>query len=251
MKEELKDHTLEQVLDTEKFKAFYMRPPGGGRMMSTLFLFTPEGIVIMGDLCPGHSGGNGVVSALGYGLRWFTEELSGDYLCQKFLQKGWHAELAREWCLDTARDVRRGRMDREGCFAKELELAADDREALHDELVSLRKDLKDAIARADAADVNEFGRAIASTKVELEDSRTHLVGLREGVASELERIADCLDGDWNLERFREEIEEEFPDMDLTEHCPGYGYDPSDKMWLCALQEKFAELYNARTPVPVQ
>lgn len=47
-----KDHYLEQVLDAEKFKAFYLKQPGMGRMQSAMFLFTPEGIIICGDLCP-------------------------------------------------------------------------------------------------------------------------------------------------------------------------------------------------------
>ena len=77
---DLKDHTLEKVLDhpAEKeknhFEAYYLRPPEGGRMMSTLITFTPEGIVIMGDLCPD---GSGVISCYGYGRKWFVGKLSG------------------------------------------------------------------------------------------------------------------------------------------------------------------------------
>jgi len=248
----IEGHVLEQVLDTEKFKAFYLRPPSGGRMMSTLFVFTPEGIVIMGDLCPGNRGGNGTVSVFGYSLGWFVEKLGGSYLCEKFLRKGWHAELAKEWCLDAAKEVLRGRMDdEEGFGADGLSVVADDREAAHDELVSLRKDLKDAIARADAADIDQLRKEIALAKVRLSESREQLARQREGVAAKLARIADDVDSCVDLEWFRKEIEEEFPDMDLGEYCPGYGYDPSEKMWLCALQEKFAELYNARTPASAQ
>ncbi len=91
MEESLKGHTLEQVLDTEKFQAFYMKRPGGGRCMSTLITFTPEGIVIQGDLTPGHHGN---VSCLGYGLGWFRGRLSGSYLAEKFLEQNWYPEVA-------------------------------------------------------------------------------------------------------------------------------------------------------------
>jgi len=91
MEADLKDHVLEQVLDTEKFQSFYMKRPGGGRVMSTLITFTPEGIVIQGDLTPGRHGN---VSCLGYGLGWFRGQLSGSYLAEKFLQQGWYTEVA-------------------------------------------------------------------------------------------------------------------------------------------------------------
>lgn len=87
----LKDHVLEQILDTEKFQAFRMKRPGHGRNMSTLITFTPEGIVIQGDLTPGR---NGNVSCIGYGLGWFRGRLSKDYLAEKFLEKNWYAEVA-------------------------------------------------------------------------------------------------------------------------------------------------------------
>jgi len=93
MKQSLEGHVLEQTLDTEKYKAFYLKRPGEGRMMSTLIMFTPEGIVIMGDLCPSD---RGAVSAFGYGLGWFYGILGEDYLCGKFLRKVWQKDAANE-----------------------------------------------------------------------------------------------------------------------------------------------------------
>lgn len=245
----LKDHTLEQVLDTPNFKAFYLRPPGGGRMMSTLIVFTPEGIVLMGDLTPGHHGN---VSALGYGLSWFAGDLSGSYLCEKFLQKSWHAELAKEWCLDMAKDARCGRLDHEGDFDVDgLEVAADDREAAHDELASLRKDLKDAIGRADAADVDEIRKAIAAAKGGLSPYRGKLVERRESVAANFEEICQDDDSVADCSRFRDALEKVFPEMDFSGVSGGFGYRPAEKAWLCAIQKRFAELYNAMAPAPAQ
>ncbi len=84
MRESLKDHVLETVVETEKVQAYYLKKPGDGRMMSTLILFTPEGIVLQGDLTLGR---NGNVSTLGHGRRWFSGDLSGSYLCEKFLHR--------------------------------------------------------------------------------------------------------------------------------------------------------------------
>src|ERR1700744_5534707 len=93
MRESLAGHILEPHADHEKVKAFYLRRPGDGRMMSCLILFTVEGIVIMGDLTPCH---NGVISCLGYGLGWFADRKSEDYLCEKFLRKEFVPKLALE-----------------------------------------------------------------------------------------------------------------------------------------------------------
>jgi hypothetical protein len=95
----MQDKVLTQVLDTEDFQAFKIHRPGT-RMGSTMITFTPEGIVIHGDLCPGQ---NGVISNFGYGLGWFSKKTSPDYLCSKFLQRGWHAELAQEELEDWVR----------------------------------------------------------------------------------------------------------------------------------------------------
>ena len=81
LRKELADHVLEVVtLDTD-LQAFYLKREGSGRMMSTLIIFSPEGITLIGDLVPCRHGCN---SALGYGLRWFSDELSPDYLQEKF-----------------------------------------------------------------------------------------------------------------------------------------------------------------------
>ncbi len=59
MRDSLKDHILVPISETEKVNAFCLRDPKQGRMM-----FTPEGIVLMGDLTPTD---HGTVSMIGYG----------------------------------------------------------------------------------------------------------------------------------------------------------------------------------------
>lgn len=78
---------------------FYLKRDDG-RMMSTLLVFTPENIIITGDYCPDHPG---VISAFGYGLKWFIGDLSEDYLAEKFLKKKWCADNARWWVEEEIR----------------------------------------------------------------------------------------------------------------------------------------------------
>lgn len=92
----LAENIVVPVLVTDLIQSYYLKKPGG-RCMSTLLTFTPEGIVLQGDLTPER---NGSVSALGYGLKWFLGELSEGYLCEKFLEKQWVPDLAAEELLD-------------------------------------------------------------------------------------------------------------------------------------------------------
>jgi hypothetical protein len=113
MKESLKDHVLVPVLPHKgAWASFYLRKPGEGRMMSCLITFTPEGIVIQGDLTPGR---NGNVSVLGYGLDWFAGQLSEDYLCEKFLERRFSRERTVQAIKETILEKRRqgdiGRLD--------------------------------------------------------------------------------------------------------------------------------------------
>lgn len=94
--EEMKEHALVIVEEGPNIRAYYMKKPGT-RIMSTLITFTPEGIVLQGDLTPEH---HGSVSAIGYGRDWFAGQLSPSYLCEKFLDNKWSSELAVERLRD-------------------------------------------------------------------------------------------------------------------------------------------------------
>jgi hypothetical protein len=61
-------------------------------MMSTLLVFSPEGIILTGDNHPGSKSGRGGVIARGYGLEWFSQKLEPDYLAGKFLIEVWVPE---------------------------------------------------------------------------------------------------------------------------------------------------------------
>jgi hypothetical protein len=148
-----------------------------GRMESTTLTQADEYLVIHGDLCPGK---HGVVSPIGYTLDWFARATSPHYLGEKFLQKGWHKELAEKW------------------VAEQL-----------------------AMSLSEWADYGlEF------------DQRDKLKEL-------------CLDdmGDRMFYDALYEIESSWVEEDL----PGYDYDPQDMRVLCAIQQRFAVLWAARTP----
>jgi hypothetical protein len=180
-KESLKDHFLEAHVDTENLKAWYLRDgkQPKSRMMSTLILFTVEGIVIMGDLCPGQ---NGVISCLGYGLDWFSEHKSEHYLCEKFLSKTFVPEKAYRTLRESILEHRR-----EEFWTKE-------------KARELWDENEDRVA--------SFGEP------------------------------------WNAHEFYDI----YARYGLEYDGQGYGYDPSEAGWLCAIQQKFSESYLAQLAV---
>lgn len=184
----LKEHFLEEIPAGEKIRAFYIKREGT-RMMSTLILFTPEGIVLMGDLCPSK---HGACSAYGYGLDWFASKLSEDYLCEKFLHHVWQLEVAKEnceWQIEQAVEE-----------AKKYRLYEGDGD------------------REDARRSIKEGRRWQAVLKALGDEGTEQA---------------CYD--------------EMGDQDLHDgdYLPGYAYPRSDAGWLCAIQQKFSELYWAK------
>ena len=83
-RDSLSKHYLEKHVDHPHIQAWYLKQDAG-RCMSTYLIFSTEGIIITGDLCPGpHGGGVTSVSYGGYSVGWFSGRLSHDYLCEKF-----------------------------------------------------------------------------------------------------------------------------------------------------------------------
>ncbi len=225
-----------------------MKRPGSGRMMSTQILFTPEGIVISGDLCP-RVGTRGVISDLGYGLNWFSGKLSNSYLCEKFFVVGWHRDLAEEELETMIKAVRRGEYDDYG-WVGELHRLSEERRGEHHELKTSRKTLKD-LKVSDDADRDE---QIRDTQEEITDIRAGLCPLREAIVELRGELADKI-GDLlyklaggnglDVIGFADSWCEINPDSEST---PGWGYPPADSAWLCAIQNRFAELYAATLAV---
>lgn len=93
--ESVKGRILENVFqdDERDIGMWYLRYPDR-RAQSTLIIFSPEGIVVTGDLCPGEN--RGVMSDYGYGLPWFVQDLDPDYLAEKFLRKRFVFDVAEE-----------------------------------------------------------------------------------------------------------------------------------------------------------
>ena len=170
MRRDLAGHELILISRTQQITAFYLKAPGT-RTMSTLLLFTPEGIVLQGDLTPERQGS---LSDYGYGPGWFSGKLSEGYLCGKFLQEKWVPERAAE------------------------ELRDPDGEWLCDQSKKVRDRVLEIAEEIDGGDMQP--------------------GM---VAEELQYL----------------------DFDLDEGVPGYTWNPSEAGRLCAIQQRFAELYE--------
>jgi hypothetical protein len=175
MREALKGHKLSVVSlsATRVGVSVFNMKRDGTRIMKVQISFTPEGIFIMGDLCPGL---HGVGSALGYGLGWFKGRKSEGYLCEKFLVTGFVAEYAADSIEDTLKDP------------EDYDLTPDAVKGLREVITHLRDD-------------SSYGET---------------------------RLYDdlCL-----------------LDYPTDDGVPGYGYDPRDAGWLCAIQQRFAELWD--------
>lgn len=175
MRKSLENHQLIQLVDLPNFQSFYLKDPSKGRMMSTLISFTPEGIVLQGDLTPSH---HGDVSALGYGLNWFAQDLSEYYLCEKFLTQEFVAEYA----------------DR----------------GMREEIIRQRRE------------------------GEITKDRARELWGEVGVSGDFTGPMDA------YEFWTEEL-----GYDDGHGCPGYGYAPGKAGWLCAIQQRFSQLYQER------
>jgi hypothetical protein len=236
----LATHILEQVLDTPKFKAFYLKEPGMGRMQSCLILFSPEGINILGDLCPGNDTRNSGVHAYGYGLDWFAGRLSWSYLCEKFLSKDWHKEVAIEDCRHRADEIMRGETSYFN-HDRELEDLLGERETLAHELSGCLDDRRNPTEHTPPKD--EILRMIAKIRAEGTALKKRIMEKRTEHARKYLDLADELEsGEMGIESFGAAMSE--IDRDFYECSPGYGYHPRSRCLLIAIQKKFSELYHA-------
>jgi len=245
--EHLKDHYLEKVLDEPKFKAFYLKKQGYGRMESCLIMFSPEGISIHGDLCPGNDVRNSGVHAYGYGLEWFAGRLSWSYLCEKFLSQDWHQELAVRDCRDRAEAIMRGdesyfRID------KDVEAIMAERSDVASDIWNARYDIKH---QNDSTDPEpELRQLIAKCRVRGAELRKRLVELRKEQAQKyLDLAYELGGGDMGQESFASEMCR-IDGPNWYEDAPGYGYLPRSMYLLVAIQKKFSELYAKLDPAPL-
>jgi hypothetical protein len=99
-------HTLvpDGADEAHALRAYYLKPPQGGRAQSCYLIFSREGIVIMGDWCPRQ---HGVISYWGYNEGWFAGQLSRSYIAQKFLQRSWQPEQGHGQLNERILDARR------------------------------------------------------------------------------------------------------------------------------------------------
>lgn len=167
----LANHQLEWVT-REPFPVCYLKRPGT-RIMSVLCIFSPEGIILKGDIRFGDL--DSLASNIGYGLPWFTSHLPESYLCEKFLRKK---------------------------YVKELALA------------------------------------------ELNDPEGYLRELIEEPSHcRLGELAQVVDGDDDW-AWPSQIYDVLTALGVAlESIPGWGYDPVEAGYLCAVQQRFSKLYH--------
>lgn len=238
MRDALKNHVLEEVPGSDKLEGFYLRDPDQGRAMSTLVLFGPEGIVVMGDLCPNL---HGSISAYNYGVGWFSKQgLSEDYLCSKFLQQEWQPVLAQSYCYDMALEVRRGQQDE---ATKELTVASEERSHCLANLRTLH-----SMRGTPGDDAAAYAGEKEKMKGLLSAQRAKVVECRDMLADRYEQLAIDIEGwGYGMERFAAEVEEIDPQA-CEDGIPGTGFPIKDAGLLCAIQQRFAELYHERVSV---
>ncbi len=171
----LENHKLEEIPAGDRTHIFRM---SNGKDWCHLneFIFTPRGhIVICGDtIISDHS--HGIVSCVGYGLGWFANQLSEDYLCEKFFRRD---EFDLEDCIEDLKYQLEGRDEESACYENLSELIREFEEDWCPE----------------ETERNEAYTAIAAVEVDL----------------------------------------------LGDSSPGMGYPRNSAAWLCALQQRFAEL----------
>jgi hypothetical protein len=97
---QIADAALHPVQEQGPIKAYYLKKYPARRMMSTLLIFSPEGIVITGDMHPCQRG----VIIQGYGLDWFASKQEPGYLASKCLEKRYSDTQARDDIQQMIRD---------------------------------------------------------------------------------------------------------------------------------------------------
>lgn len=215
-----KDLFLQREEETDSFSSFVLKKENT-IMGSTRLIFYANRIIITGDYCPGN---RGVVSSAGYGLDWFSSQLSFSYLCSKFLDQGWFYEKALE--------------DLRYYLDKKLTLDEEDwpeKEILVPKLVSVEDPVLE----------REESKILLSTNIE--GKVTAMVPalawefyLQEWISG-LEWRSIC-----SLDRLCEKLEEASEDLDYyldpMEDPPGWGYSPLDAQKLYFIHRKFQEEY---------
>lgn len=240
-----KDHVLLFEGATDRVRTYYLKTKDNlkGRMQSTYLIFHTEGITICGDFCPGTDHRNsGVTSDLGYGLMWFANVGSKGYLCEKFLHRDWHRELAEDWCRTRIKEIGRGLCDQEINVLSRID------QERRDAVDNLRTFRKDVAIQTDTEPLSAEIAAVANKtyadlRQDLRKATAKIRKAREKLMDQYEELADQLaGGDFGVEGFRDRLEMIERHFDFSDHGPGWGYDPWESALLFAIQQRFKEEY---------
>lgn len=97
-RENWKSHELVVLEEGTHIQAYYLKHSKEElRIQGCLLLFTPEGVVITGDLIPGTNKGiHAVGSGYGFDAHWFANHHNGENIARQFLKKEWDDTLAAD-----------------------------------------------------------------------------------------------------------------------------------------------------------
>lgn len=130
MRREMAGHVL-KPLGSGGTELYSLNRPG--TIVYSVYIAELAGrLCITGDVCLG-ANDRGVVSAPGYGIGWFSGELSESYLCEKFLRREWQWDAAVE---SIRQSIEQDARDGEGWWlsrAAELEAFIAHPSWMHDE----------------------------------------------------------------------------------------------------------------------
>jgi hypothetical protein len=205
MREALANHELKCIAEDGKVQVWSMRRPNDSAFRVQVS-FSPEGIAIQGDIGFGPNQG-GICSDMGYGLNWFGCKKSESYLCEKFLREIWQPRVAKR---DIADRLKQARED----FEKAVPV-------IIEEYIDLYGgEVDEAEVRSDPT---EWG---------LDDEHKEVEGWKALYSWSEE------DGPARLAELGSEHFEDFWDYGI-----GQDFPISDAAWLCAVQQRFVELYQ--------
>jgi len=230
MREAMRRLELHHPVSVEGYDVFRLQNPNRSRMGSVELIFGPEGIVIMGDLCPGY---HGVISSFGYGLKWFSGRLSEDYLCEKFLRRCWTKERALD---ELKMMVRQAEDPREGF--------------LNGWLLECPSENTDMYFESEVGEIEIDGHVydetcweVASWRAKVEVPCSICGGTAMVQSEELARLRELVDDPmWEDARELYELLGDLNEYMCDDGVPGYGYSYAEAGWLAATQQAFAEKY---------
>jgi hypothetical protein len=250
MREALKDHVLKRISSGEAGEIFELSRPGT-RSYGVVIGFLAYGrMFLTGDIMFGgagrHGKRNGIFSDLGYGLEWFLlNNADESYYCSKFFSKEFHKEHFLKQLphyladyVDQYKDAA-SKPDCTGC-GTEGYVKVDG------------QDVECSVCKGEGY-VDFPENLFANPEENFEELMGRLRDARKGDGAEaatlecqikLLHLAIAGEHGLDLENPESVYDWWFKFVNDYDVAPGNGYPPGEAGFLCAIREKFREVYPA-------